>query len=150
MSRIGRNLHFRKAMNSSAGEKSLDRLLRGMNPVLRSGTYVFCALESEAEVPAAAIAVFREEEATTVVLERRDAEARGLNPLFEAAWITLTVHSDLGAVGFLAAVSSALAQGGISCNVFSAIAHDHLFVPLSEADRALEILRQLQLSPSAP
>lgn len=137
-------------MNSSAGEKSLDRLISGMNPVLRGGTYAFCALPADARVPGSAVAVFREEEGTTVVLERRDAEAHRLDPLFEAAWITLTVHSDLEAVGFLAAISSALAAGGISCNVFSALYHDHLFVPSHQAERALEMLRALQLSPSAP
>lgn len=137
-------------MNSSEGEKSLVRLIGGMNPALRGGRYVFCRLAGGTAVPAAAVASFREEEGTTVVLEKGDADEHRLDPLFEAAWITLTVHSDLAAVGFLAAVSSALAAGGISCNVFSAIDHDHLFVPFHEAERALEILRRLQLSPSVP
>lgn len=135
-------------MNSGRGEKSLDRLIRNMNPVLRGGTYVFCALPADAAIPASAIAVFREEEATTVVLERRDADAHRLDPLFAAAWITLTVHSDLEAAGFLAAVTTALAGAGISCNAVSAVYHDHLFVPVEQAGRALEILKALQLSPS--
>ena len=136
-------------MNSATGEKSLDRLIRSMNPVLRGGTYVFCTLPAGAEVPAAAIAVFREEEATTLVIERADAEAHRLDARYAAAWITLTVHSDLAAVGFLAAITSALASAGISCNVFSAVYHDHLFVASADAEKALEILRTLQLSPSS-
>lgn len=134
-------------MNSEAGEKSLDRLIRSMNPVLRGGTYVFCTVSRDADVPAAAVAVFREEEARTVVLERGDAESHRLNALYAADWITLTVHSDLDAVGFLAAVSGALAKAGISCNVFSAVHHDHLFVPAGQGQAAVEILRALQLSP---
>ena len=136
-------------MNSDGAEKSLNRLIRTMNPVLPGGKYVFCTLPPGADVPAAAIAVFREEEATTLVLERSDAEAHRLDPLYTAAWITLTVHSDLDAVGFLAAVSGRLAAAGISCNVFSAVHHDHVFVPFDRAGEALEILRALQLSPSA-
>ncbi|HSP35123.1 MAG TPA: ACT domain-containing protein [Thermoanaerobaculia bacterium] len=131
-----------------SGEKSLDRLIRSMNPVLRGGTYVYCTLPAGSEIPAAAIAAFREQEATTVILESADAEAHRLDPLYKAAWITLTVHSDLDAVGFLAAISAALALRGISCNVVSAVYHDHLFVPVADAERALEILRSLQLSPS--
>lgn len=137
-------------MNSSSPEKSLVRLIRGMNPLLRGGKYVFCLLPAGREVPASAIAEFREDEGTTVVLDQRDAEEHRLDARFEAAWITLTIHSDLEAVGFLAAISTALAAGGISCNVVSAIYHDHLFVPFHEGERALEILRRLQLSPSVP
>jgi hypothetical protein len=133
-------------MNSANGEKSLDRLIRTMNPVLRGGAYLFCALPADAAIPAGAVAVFRELEGTTVVIERSDAEADRLDPLYVAAWITLTVHSDLDAVGFLAAITNALAAAGISCNVFSAINHDHLFVPYEQGDRAVEILRALQRS----
>lgn len=136
-------------MNSGKGEKSLDRLIRNMHPVLRGGTYVFCALPADAAIPSAATAAFREEEATTIVIERSDAEALRLDPLYAAAWITLTVHSDLAAVGFLARVTGALAAAGISCNAVSAVYHDHLFVPLEQGTRALEILRALTLSPSS-
>ena len=135
-------------MNSASAEKSLDRLIRSMKPVLRGGMYVFCQLPATKEVPAAAIAVFREEEGTTVVLERADADEHRLDPLYSAAWIALSVHSDLAAVGFLAAVSSALASAGISCNVFSAIHHDHLFVPADRGDDALRVLLSLSASSS--
>ena len=67
--------------------------------------------------------------------------------MYVAAWITLTVNSDLDAVGFLAVISRALATANISCNVVSAVHHDHLFVPYREGERAIEVLRQLQLSP---
>ena len=40
-----------------------------------------------------------------------------LSVLFRAAWISLTVHSDLEAVGLTAAFSTALGQAGVSCNV---------------------------------
>jgi hypothetical protein len=68
--------------------------------------------------------------------------------LFRAAWITLTVHSDLQAVGLTAAVATALAQSGISCNVVAAAFHDHIFVPVESAKEALSVLQQLQKSSS--
>jgi len=129
---------------TSQPERSLERLLEGMRPLLHDGEYVFCAVPAGAAVPPTAIGTFLEEEATTLILPRADAEARGLPALFHAAWITLTIHSDLAAVGFMAALSTALAHAGISCNVVSAAYHDHLFVPYEERDRAMETLRDLQ------
>jgi hypothetical protein len=63
---------------------------------------------------------------------------------FRAAWITLSVYSDLHAVGLTAAVAAALASEGISCNVVAALRHDHLFVPVDRADDALTVLERLQ------
>lgn len=54
--------------------------------------------------------------------------------------ITLTVHSNLNAVGFLAAVAAKLAEHQISVNVVSAFYHDHLFVPDEKAEQAMQIL----------
>ena len=59
------------------------------------------------------------------------------------AWITLTVHSSLEAVGLTAAVSRALAEENISCNVVAAYYHDHLFVPVGDGERAMEVLLAL-------
>ena len=47
-------------------------------------------------------------------------------------------------MGLTAAVSQALAEAGISCNMFAGVHHDHLFVPVDEAARALAVLRELQ------
>ena len=80
----------------------------------------------------------------TVILEEAAAAAAGLQPAFRAAWITLTVHSDLHAVGLTAAVSAALAAEGISVNIVAAVSHDHLFVPVERADDAIAILDRLQ------
>lgn len=82
---------------------------------------------------------------TAIVMEA-DAAAHGLEPLFRAAWITLTVHSDLNAVGLTGAVSAALAEAGISCNVVAAAYHDHLFVPADAGARAIQVLDRLTTS----
>ena len=113
-------------------------LLASMDPVRRAGEYVFVAadgldgLEPEATV--------REAEGLSAVLRRERADALGLDYDYVAAWITLRVHSSLEAVGLTAAVSRALADAGLSCNVIAGLRHDHLLVP---ADRAEEALRAL-------
>ena len=127
---------------------NIDQLVREMNPRLNDGKWVFCTIPRDAAAPTAALAVFREDEDTTVVLSAGDAAALGLAPFYVAAWITLTVNSDLDAVGFLAVISRVLASEGISCNVFSAVHHDHLFVRYDEGERAVEALQKLQVSPS--
>lgn len=70
--------------------------------------------------------------------------ARGVR----AAWITLTVHSDLAAVGLTAAFSRVLAEAGISCNVVAGVRHDHIFVPVERAADAMAALRRLQTGKS--
>src|SRR5688572_26246715 len=123
----------------------LHELLSAMQPVLNSGVYVYCVIPHEVDATVMnAIATFRETEGTTIILEEPVAAAHRLTPLFRAAWITLTVNSDLHAVGLTAAVAAALADAGISCNVVAAAHHDHLFVPADRADAAMHVLRRLQ------
>ena len=120
-------------------------LLHSMNPVLNSGVYAFVSLLAGA-VPdlIEPIATFRESEGITLIVEEQQASDAKLPILFRAAWITLTVHSDLQAVGLTAAVATALADAGISCNVVAAAYHDHLFVPVESASQAIAVLRTLQ------
>ena len=120
-------------------EKNLEILLRTMNPVVNDGEWVWC----DGDV-AGALATFREIEGTTSIVSREQGDELGLPYTYVAAWITLSVYSDLEAVGFLAAVTTALAAEAISCNVVSALRHDHLFIPSDRRDDALRILSALQ------
>ncbi|MEL6217796.1 MAG: ACT domain-containing protein [Pseudomonadota bacterium] len=117
----------------------LSALLQGMDPVLNPGVWVFAVLPDGATVPAEALGTFREAEGLTAILP----EGCGTSE-FRAAWITLRVHSALEAVGLTAAVSAALTEAGIPCNVVAAAHHDHLFVPVERAEAALTCLRALQ------
>jgi len=122
----------------------LATLLRSLRPVLHPGAFVFATLPNGVDVDAASvIASVREAEGLSVVVSEVDAQRLGLPYAFLSAWITLSVQSDLEAVGLTAAVSTALADAGISCNVVAGMCHDHLFVPFERADDAMTILRQL-------
>ncbi|PSO14708.1 ACT domain-containing protein [Bradyrhizobium sp. MOS003] len=127
------------------GERDLDALLRHMRPELRPGTFVFCTIAVNEGVPAALnpLLTFREQEGTTLVMPREEAEAAGLRYAFPSRLITLTVHSALDAVGFLAAITARLAEAGISVNAVSAFHHDHLFVPADRADEAMMLLQEM-------
>ena len=127
-----------------AGEKNLGKLLRTMKPELQRGDYVFCLVKDLSAVPLAeAVLMFKENEGITVIVSKELADKLGLIYSFVAAWITLTVHSSLEAVGLTAAFSKALAENGISCNVVAAYYHDHLFVQQKDSAKAMEILNGL-------
>ena len=128
-----------------SGVSDLSRLLDGLNPVLHPGEYVFCTIDSAESPPdCEPLATFHEDEGLTLVVERVQAEKFGLAYSFPCAWITLSIHSALNAVGLTAAVSGALAQQGIPCNIVVGYYHDHLFIPLEAANQALQILRNLK------
>ncbi|CAI8889199.1 ACT domain-containing protein [Pseudomonas sp. IT-P291] len=127
-----------------AGETSLATLLRSMSPQLNAGDYVFCTLrDGKLPTDLEIVGSFREQEGLTVILERSHAEKAGLSFDYIAAWITLNVHSALEAVGLTAAFATALGNACISCNVIAGYYHDHLFVGQADADRALQVLRDL-------
>ncbi|MGP0171693.1 ACT domain-containing protein [Pseudomonas sp. NCHU5208] len=127
-----------------SGETNLARLLQSMTPQLNPGQYVFCCVPTTQDCTALhPIASLRESEGLSLVLAREVADAHGLSYDYVAAWITLQVHSSLAAVGLTASFSAALAQAGISCNVVAGFHHDHIFVPIERAERALSTLRAL-------
>ncbi|RNI31661.1 ACT domain-containing protein [Rufibacter latericius] len=130
------------------GETDVDKMLRTLHPKLNPGEYVFCVVKDLAQVNfSEALMFFREEEGTTVILRKETADRLNLPYSFIAAWITLTVHSSLKAVGLTAAFSKALAQEGISCNVVAAYYHDHIFVNRQHAQKAMQVLAQLSQMP---
>lgn len=126
------------------GETDLRKLMRGMKPALNEGRFVFCTVDmSEQAAALNPLCIFREAEAVTVILPKTQADEASLPCSAPLAWITLNVHSSLEAVGLTAAVSKALTDANISCNVVAAYYHDHIFVPLEDAKRAMEVLEKL-------
>jgi hypothetical protein len=127
-----------------SGETNLAQLLRTMKPALQPGTYVFCTVASVAEVDLAeVVCLFKEQEGFTVILPQSTADRLHLPYSFVAAWITLTVHSALEAVGLTAAFAQALAHADVSCNVVAAYYHDHIFVAAHDAAKVMNVLQEL-------
>jgi hypothetical protein len=127
------------------GGTNLKMLIAEMHPVLGGSPYVFCTLKPEDpnRLPLAPLGIFREPEGITLIITERQARDSILP--FESTWacITLTVHSSLLAVGFLAAILDWLAHAGISVNPVSAYYHDHLFVPWESRRKAMDALEEL-------
>jgi uncharacterized protein len=129
-------------MLSNPPDQELAALLRNLEARITPGQFVFCSVDA---VPADAqpLATIREDEGLTVVVEKDEADRAGWDYDSVAAMVTLGVRSRLDAVGLTAAVSSALAHAGISCNVMAGYFHDHLFVPVDRAEEALGLLDHL-------
>lgn len=126
------------------GETDLQILLRDMQPKRNTGEYVYCTVHSKTQaLELDPVCMFLEEESVTVILPKDKADALNFFYPTTCAWITLTVHSSLEAVGLTSAVAAALTAANISCNVVAAYYHDHLFVPVKDADKAMQVLQSL-------
>jgi hypothetical protein len=134
-----------KEHTTMPGEGNLKTLLQNMKPEMQEGIFVFCSIPGDEEIPVTLrpVQIFREREGTTLIVRREEAEAARLPHQFASRMITLTVHSSLEAIGFLAAITGRLAEAGISVNAVSAFYHDHLFVPEHKADDALRRLQDM-------
>lgn len=133
-----------------AGERDLDALLAGLDPVLHPEELVWCTVPAGEPVPdVATFARIQEDDGTTLVVPPEAAARLGLAHEVPSRRIELRVHSDLAAVGLTAAVAGALAAEGISANVVAAFHHDHVLVPAADATRALQVLHALADAASA-
>ncbi|MEO1678606.1 MAG: ACT domain-containing protein [Pseudomonadota bacterium] len=116
-------------------------MIAQMTPEVVPGGVAFVTLNSvdaSALVPVAR-AMVREAEGITLILPANHAAVP--EHAMRMVQITLQVHSALDGLGLTAAVADALAHVGVPCNVVAGFHHDHVFVPETEADRALSALR---------
>lgn len=113
------------------GERDLSRLLATLDPRLHPERYRFSSTP-DPTLHHGQFALVREDEGLTAI--RPDASG-------DWARISLGIHSSLEAVGLTAALSSRLAEAGISANIVAGLFHDHLFVPWDRREEALDCLR---------
>ena len=125
-----------------AGLTNLHDILGALRPSVRQGSFVYVTLPTPPEVEAYARIV--EDEGITLVVDQSTADEHGWEYEGVFAWITLQVHTSLTSVGITAAVSTALARVGISCNVLAGYYHDHLLVPAGSVDEAIDVLGGLE------
>jgi hypothetical protein len=142
---LSQQVGFQKISSGMPPLPDLQLLLKSMDPVLNPGVFVFATVASPASFDlGSAVALVREPEGLSVVMEEAQAGKAGLTPWLRCAWITLSVHSELEAVGLTAAVATALSNVDIPCNVVAGTRHDHIFVPVDLASTAMTTLRALQ------
>ena len=124
----------------------LHEMLAALTVSVRPDRYTFVTMASPAKLKLddSIEAVVREVEGTTVVTTVDRARARGWDIGFEAAWLTIEIHSALEAVGLTAALSAVLAEAGIPCNVLAGFHHDHLLVPPDRVDDSLAAIESLR------
>ena len=127
-----------------SGEVSLSALLQTLSAKLALETFVFVT-QKHLSLPDGLVPrmMFQEAEGTTLILEQSQAEAHGFDYEFPCRMITLDVHSALEAVGFIARISTALADANMGVNPVAGFYHDHLFVPLGREDDAMQILAEI-------
>ncbi len=125
------------------GETDLDILLKSMNPILHPEEYVFCTINhgNSNYLALDPVCIFKEAEGLTLILKRETADLNNFSYSSVFCMITLSIHSSLEAVGFLAAIASKLAEFGISVNPVSAYYHDHLFIPIAQTDLTMKLLK---------
>ncbi len=128
-----------------SAEQNLRVLLSNMNPSMSQEEFVFCSLDEVRlrELGVRPIATFRESEAISAIIPRQFADDEGLEYSFVARMIKIGVHSNLDAIGLIAAIAGKLAAAGISVNPVSAYFHDYLFVPAEKAHEAMAALAKL-------
>ena len=131
---------------NGAGSTDLQQLLANMSPELRDGEFVFLSIAGAVygdHVSLQPLATMHEDDGLTLVVPKHlaDVHHHHYEGIFRC--ITLQVHSSLEAVGLTAAFAKQLTLSGISANVIAGFFHDHLFVPIDDADRAIEALLAL-------
>lgn len=129
-----------------AGEKDLGLLLRSLDVSTASDEFVFVTLQGKTfqdVLEMSPLGAFQEKEGMTLIIKKQDADSQALEYATTFACLTLEVHSSLEAVGLTAAISTKLADHGISANVVAAYYHDHVFVPWSDRRKAETLLKEI-------
>ena len=120
---------------------------RALNPMLAEEEHGFATIPIGTGWPQGLIpvATFAEAEGASVIALADLMAGIGLD--HEPGWAKITIGraTALGAVGITAAISSALAELGISANIVAAYHHDHVFVPWDRRDEAMTILNTLSV-----
>ncbi len=124
---------------------NITELLKMMQPSLSPQRYAFATIDENTarNLDCDPVMFFNEDEGVTLILLEEDAIRLDVDHEFICQKITLTVHSALEAVGFMAAISAKLKEVGVPCNVVAGFYHDHLFIPVNKVESAMVALEEL-------
>jgi hypothetical protein len=135
-----------RRVSKMPGENNLSKLLANLSPALAEEEYVFCTFIDSSYGDFSElkpVASVMEKEGLSLVLEKKKAEMANIKFHSSFRCISLGIHSDLISIGLTAKISSTLCENGISSNIIAGYFHDHVFVPVGQAERALEVLSKL-------
>ena len=141
-----------KTTGPVSGETNLKKLLSGLRAKKDDRLFVFACVPHDQwdgideAVKKAAQMIFAEAEGVSLIIPEEVAAAYQIASVYPSRMITLTIHSALDAVGFLAHITTALAKEGISVNAVAGYFHDHLFVPDEAADKVMAVLADISKS----
>ena len=139
--------------------RSLDEALRQLNPVSDGAAYRLLRLPAKGAVLAAGVLAEANEPFSVMIVDddevslllRAEIAAAFSRRLRHAETsdtsyrlITFDVALDPQLTGFMARVSRALAEAGISILPYAAYSRDHIAVPADECDRALAALEAMR------
>ncbi|MCV2863910.1 ACT domain-containing protein [Albidovulum sediminicola] len=127
------------------GETDLARMLAGMEPTLRPEEFGYGLIPGRGGMPPGLtpFATVREAEGLTVIAPVRALRRHGIAHRAGFACISLSVHSDLEAVGLTAAFARALADAGLGANVIAGLHHDHILTDWDRRQDAMACLTAL-------
>ncbi|NPD85454.1 ACT domain-containing protein [Lentimicrobium sp. L6] len=125
-------------------ELDINYVLKNISPQLNEGVFVFCSVHNVKNIKEEYImASIVEIEGRTIVLKKEIADSLKFPYSVSMNWITLSVNSSLELVGLSAIISKKFADQQISCNIIAGYYHDHIFVPIKNTVKALNLLREL-------
>jgi hypothetical protein len=105
--------------------------------LLSNKTYVYSKINLAGENP---FAIFNEEEGSTFILTLLGAKKANINYEFPCRYLRLFNKTSLTEVGITSKVAKILAKESIPCNVVAALNYDYFFVPVTQAEKAKQLL----------
>ncbi|MEP3479308.1 MAG: ACT domain-containing protein [Fuerstiella sp.] len=128
------------------GITDLNDLLQSLNPSTCDEEFVFLCrshFDTPDDIQQHAVATVWEKEGLTLVVPKHVADRSEKIDSIAFRRITLQVNSSLEAVGLTAAVAQQLTHLNIPANVIAGFHHDHIFVPTSKLEQAMDALQGL-------
>jgi hypothetical protein len=139
---------------TAEAETDLHAMLPKLRAVQRPGRFAIVGPLSAGKLASAQLseleAVVLEDEGWTAVARTELCEKIDWPVGLVFAWLTLDVHSSLSSVGLTAKVTAALAEIDVPANMIAAYHHDHILVPLPEAEKAIACIERLAEAHAGP
>ena len=116
-----------------------------LTPKLLDGAFEYKTISTRdfakigGEIPYNAVTMIKESEAVTIIVPTKKTDGEVW------AWIVNETVTSLTATRITAAFSAALNKAKIPCNVIAAYYHDHILVPYAMKDKAIAVLKEVEV-----